>query len=165
MSDHIIAYKGVNYAVRVSDEDDYLFEEHRYYLNNSGDGRLYVARSCSKGTRNKRYLHHDIMPKVPGMDIDHRDRNRLNNRRDNLRYATRSQNMGNVDPASEYSNSGFRGVYLYTNGRTKPWFASIVWLGTRFCAYFYTRTEAVAWRTEQANRLFGAFAPQQRKAA
>jgi hypothetical protein len=56
-------------------------------------------------------LHRHLMGEPPaGMEIDHKDRNSLNNRRDNLRFATRTQNNSNKINGGRYRNTGYRGV-------------------------------------------------------
>lgn len=40
-------------------------------------------------------MHREILETPSGMDTDHKDRNRLNNQRNNLRIASRSQNLSN----------------------------------------------------------------------
>lgn len=54
------------------------------------------ARISLKGK--KIYLHHYICPPMPGMVTDHINRNRLDNRRDNLRVVTVSENLRNSAP-------------------------------------------------------------------
>lgn len=52
----------------------------------------------------------------PEQEIDHRDLNKLNNRFDNLRPATRSQNTSNK-VVQKNSRTGVRGVNLRENGK------------------------------------------------
>lgn len=61
-------------------------------------------------TRAPRYafLHGMILSAPDGMDIDHANGNGLDNRRSNLRFATRSQNSANSNKKG--STSRFRGV-------------------------------------------------------
>lgn len=90
-----------------------------------------------------------------GMDVDHRDRDRLNNRWSNLRLASRSQNSMNAKVRRD-NKSGFRGVHPAKNGR---WFARIckdqriIGLGT-----FDTIEAAAAARAKAERELFGEFA-------
>jgi hypothetical protein len=53
-----------------------------------------------------------------GMDVDHIDRDKANNRISNLRLATRSQNMANRVPKT-LPKSGARGVYF--DRRKRKW--------------------------------------------
>jgi hypothetical protein len=62
-------------------------------------------------------IHHGHLP-PKGMDIDHKDMNRSNNRIGNLRLSTRSQNMMNM-PAHKDSKSGIKGVVWRAD--TKKW--------------------------------------------
>ena len=54
-------------------------------------------------------LHRFIMHPSSGIDIDHRDGDGLNNRRSNLRFASRSQNTQNLRRPKN-NKSGFKGV-------------------------------------------------------
>ena len=51
-----------------------------------------------------------------GMDIDHIDGNSLNNRKENLRICTRSQNCSNKKVRRD-SRSGYKGVYIKKGGK------------------------------------------------
>jgi hypothetical protein len=54
------------------------------------------------------YMHRMIAG-IDGLDVDHKDRNGLNNTRKNLRPCTRSLNIANATKRASYS--GYRGVY------------------------------------------------------
>lgn len=59
-----------------------------------------------------------------GMQIDHKDRNKLNNRIDNLRLATSTQNKQNIHKPRSDNKSGFLGVWFCK--RTEKFNAEIV---------------------------------------
>ena len=88
--------------------------------------------------------------------IDHRDRNPLNNRWDNLRLATFSSNSANRR-RHRNNRSGFKGVWF--DPPTGKWRARIrkdkrsYWLGL-----FETPEEAHAAYVAKARELFGEFA-------
>jgi hypothetical protein len=88
--------------------------------------------------------------------IDHRDRNPLNNRWDNLRLATFSSNSANRR-RHRNNKSGFKGVWFHR--RTGKWRARIrkdkrsFWLGE-----FETPEHAHAAYVAKAHELFGEFA-------
>jgi hypothetical protein len=108
-------------------------------------------------------LHRAVMERAlgvainPSQQIDHQDRDPLNNRRKNLRFATRAQNMANKTPAKNKTTSKYVGLYLQRN-RTS-WSASIrhdgvvVYIGT-----FHTELDAAYVRDQFAIVLHGEFA-------
>lgn len=89
-------------------------------------------------------------------EVDHRDTDRSNNRWDNLREATRSQNRTNC-AAYRNNTSGYKGVSFYK--RTGKWKAQIQKEGRKISlGYFETPEAAHAAYIDAANRLFGQFA-------
>jgi hypothetical protein len=70
-------------------------------------GEGYAARDHGNGKTS--LMHHMILTPAEGFQIDHVDRNKLNNQRENLRYATRSQNSINSKIRID-NKSGFKGV-------------------------------------------------------
>lgn len=90
--------------------------------------------------------------------VDHRDRDGLNNRRLNLRFATQSQNLANSE--RRRAKSGYRGVKPITKpGRIKIWQANIrVHPRSIYLGAFATAEEAARAYDARAQKEFGEFA-------
>jgi hypothetical protein len=80
-----------------------------------------IAHFRREGIRRTILMHRFILGAPAGICVDHRNRNRLDNRRQNLRLVTHAQNMMNVG-ANRGSTSPYRGVSW--NGRLGKWVAS-----------------------------------------
>lgn len=89
-------------------------------------------------------------------DVDHVDGDGMNNRRSNLRVASRSQNMGNQRTRCGAKTSRFKGVSLLPNGR---WHAQIKVNGkTKFLGAYAEETDAATAYDRAARAAFGEFA-------
>jgi hypothetical protein len=89
--------------------------------------------------------------------VDHIDRNRFNNRYDNLRWVTRTENNQNKSMQSN-NKSGIVGVSLYR--RTNKWRASIsVNKVSKHLGCFVTKEDAIRARQEAEIQYFGEFRP------
>lgn len=77
--------------VEVDDADLAEFSRYRWYVGKRGNTR-YVSRNENGACI---FLHRQLMAPQPGMVVDHIDGNGLNNRRDNLRTLTHTQNLWN----------------------------------------------------------------------
>lgn len=89
----------------VVDDDDFgwlsVFEWH--YSDNPG-----YAQTTQEGIN--LYMHHMLLPPRDGFECDHWNRNKLDNRRENLRYLTHADNIRNRDKQRN-NTTGFTGVY------------------------------------------------------
>ena len=61
-------------------------------------------------------VHRVVMGNPKGMDIDHINHNSLDNRKENLRICTRSQNCANKKVRRD-SRSGYKGVCVRKGGK------------------------------------------------
>lgn len=88
----------------------------------------------------------------PEHEIDHRDKNPLNNAFENLRPATHAQNHQNISLRSD-NTSGYRGVAW--DKQASKWTAYINVEGRkRHLRYFATKEAAVAARFEAQRALY-----------
>lgn len=85
----------------VDDEDFERTSAFKWHANVTPSGRVYAARKVPTGMRGTRttygiqYLHHFIVGKPVAAVIDHANRNSLDDRRENLKERTQSQNILN----------------------------------------------------------------------
>ena len=99
----------------------------------------------------------------PPEDTDHINGKRSDNRWSNLRAATRSQNLGNMDVGPR-NTSGYKGVSLMR--RDGLWRATIRMRGkVKNLGHFDTPEEAHAAYCHAAERVHGEFASHRREAA
>jgi hypothetical protein len=103
------------------DQLDYNY--HAQWLWSFGTDKY--ARRGHKATNTHIYLHVEIAKSmgiwIPGRQVDHRNLNRLDCQRTNLRIATNQQNSRNKN--SSGNTSPYIGVSWYT--RTQQWVAKI----------------------------------------
>jgi hypothetical protein len=92
---------------------------------NKNTNSFYVLGSLySKEDKKKMILLHRFLLDDPnGFLIDHKNNDTLDNRRNNLRFATNSENQQNRKSAQRDNKSGVRGVYW--NKHAKSWHARI----------------------------------------
>lgn len=90
------------------DNADYECVKRFRWYSLKGRNTFYAVRHDE--TRSLIMMHRFILelPRGRKPEVDHRDRNGLNNQRTNLRISTHSQNMGN---SRGHNKTGFKGVY------------------------------------------------------
>lgn len=145
----------------VSDEDyDYLNQfQWKLYI---GKTTFYPERylpviNRNKDIQSKIRMYNDIGERIGIIGlIDHKDRNGLNNQRENLRPATRSQNQMNQGIRID-NISGYKGVTFHKlNNR---WMAQITRRSKVIClGYFDDPIKAAEAYDRAARRLHGDFA-------
>lgn len=101
---------------KIDNDDIQKVKEYKWRINNNG----YVV-SNSKN-RTCIFIHRIICNTPDGMFTDHKNNNKLDNRKKNLRIVNKHQNNINRKGLNKDNTSGFRGVYKDRNNR---WFARI----------------------------------------
>lgn len=120
------------------------------------DGYIYIVID------RKHYVAHRLIwlyvtGNWPKEELDHINNQRADNRIENLREATRSQNKVNAAVRLR-SKSQIKGVYFDARRPKKPWQAYITKEGKRqTIGFFATKEEAADARNKKAFELFGDF--------
>ena len=143
------------------DEDDYdLVKERTWHaLAASNRKGWYAATNMPVGRCQYKIvrMHRLILGIKDGRLVDHRNRDGLDNRRDNLRIANHTQNRAN---AIGRGVSPYRGVtYEPKRNSARPWVANL-WSGRRVkrLGCFETQEEAALAYNVAARDAFGEFA-------
>lgn len=141
------------------DYDGEYFSQYKWYL--SSKGYAYRTVYTENGVRNI-HLHREVARTPKGLVTDHINRNRLDNRSCNLRWATAKLNGENRTPyARKISVSGYRGViqstYPSAYGKrdkvTNGWVAR---LRGKNLGYFTDKEEAARAYDASAREYYGS---------
>lgn len=148
--------------VALADEDDLnLLSQHRWCaINSHGKWGWYASTALWKrnGKTKKASMHRMVMGFPQDLEIDHINGNGLDNRRQNLRVATRSQNGANKPKYKQGAISKYKGVGR-AKSKTKPWLATIKANGKHVhLGHFYTEEQAAHAYNAAALEAWGEFA-------
>jgi hypothetical protein len=140
----------------VDDEDyDFLIGLGTWYCHSAG----YAEHALPRPRRGSILMHRVIMQRMcPGYkgDVDHRNTNALDNRRRNLRQATKRENARNRGPQRN-NKTGFKGVSF--EARRQKYVARIKTdTYYKFLGYFATPIEAADAYQKAAHKYHGEFA-------
>ena len=129
--------------VKIDKEDYKKVKDLKWHLNNQSHAATTIKNKKIK-------LHQLVLGKKDGFEIDHINHDKLDNRKQNLRFATRSQNAMNT------KSTGY-----YWHKRDKKWRPQIginnriIYLG-----YFDKEKDAIKARKEAEKKYFGEYAYQ-----
>ncbi len=149
-----------NQYAMVNDEDFEELSKHRWYALKLCYGGFAAGRNDpideKKGKREIILMPRQIMNAPEGMDIDHQNHDTLDNRKENLRICTRSQNLANRGKQRNCS-SKFKGVSW--NKDNTNWRVQIQKDGKQhYLASCDSEIEAAKVYDEAAIKHFGEFA-------
>jgi hypothetical protein len=144
----------------VDPEDFQKLNAHKWFVKKSGNNIFYAIRAMRRvnGRKKNISMHRQIMGATPpGLVIDHKDSNGLNNTKENLRIVTSAQNIYNNRKTAKKTSSKYKGV-CYKKQKNK-YCATIGHHGHRkFLGYFENETDAAKTYDQAAKKLFGQFA-------
>jgi hypothetical protein len=133
-----------------------LVSRHNWHAMPVGQTVYAVRKEYGSGKQQAVLMHRVVTGAADGSDVDHRDRDGLNNRRANLRVCSRSENMRN-QPTPRHNSSGAKGV-SWVAGRNK-WLAQIKVNGRQVnLGRFDTLEAAQAAYADGAAKYHGEFA-------
>ncbi|MFP4698669.1 MAG: HNH endonuclease [Eubacteriales bacterium] len=137
----------VNYFL-IDKEDVEKIKKYKWYLRSNN----YVGTG---GDNETIYLHRYIVDCPDDLFVDHSNHNKLDNRKDNLRICSWSQN--NINRKMQSNNiSGYTGVWF--DNEKEQWVAAITFDYNRIhIGYFKNKEDAIKARKEAEEKHFGEF--------
>lgn len=137
----------------VDDEDYEILNQHKWYCLND-----YAARDKITDKRKRTlYMHRLIMNCSESSYVDHVDGNPLNNRRENLRICSQSQNNMNRNKTEGNFSSRYKGV-SFDKERNK-WVMRLQKDGKCIIRKrFEKELDAAVFYNEMALKVYGEFA-------
>lgn len=139
----------------VDDEDYEYLSQWKWYAKNGRGDLFYAYRAIyNKGVQTLIKMHRLIMEAPSDMEVDHIDRNGLNNQKHNLRICTHHQNQYNKG-AHEGGTSKYNGV-CYMKG----WYVAQISISgkRKFIGRFSSEIDAAIAYDKMARKIYGEFA-------
>lgn len=138
-----------NRVALVDDEDFEELNKHKWTSSSHG----YAKRAIFGKTV---YMHREILGKVDGLEVDHKNGNGLDNRKENLRRCSRMENVRN-QRCTRGGTSKYKGVSWHKI--VGMWRATIFKNGRHFqINHFKNEVDAAKAYDVTAKELYGEFA-------
>ena len=139
----------------VDDEDYDELSKHNWCMQGDYAARWKGKRKGETGGKLMFYMHRVIMGLSDKSDIvvDHINRNKLDNRKENLRVCTSSDNSKNKKP---YNRFGYKGIVKFSSGK----YQAMIWDGKKniHLGNFPNLQEAAREYDKAAKKYHGEFA-------
>lgn len=138
----------------VDDEDFEELNKYKWTYNPHGGG--YASRTDRSGAKQRTVLmHRVIIGAQKGQQVDHINRNRLDNRKSNLRICSPGENARNASKRKDGKTSSFKGVY-----KRKEKFTSHIQVNGKrqFLGYYKDELNAAYYYNEFAKKFHGDYA-------
>jgi len=131
-------------------EDILIVKKYSWFISPGG----YVVANIADGCMIM--LHSLLLSNIKGLWVDHISRNKLDNRKSNLRYASPQQNCFNAG-VSKNNTTGYKGVY-YDKSRDKYQAEIMCSRKKHHLGRFDTAIDAAKAYNKKAVELFGEYA-------
>lgn len=143
--------------VTIIDKKDFkLVSKFKWCAGLAPNGKFYAKSTVYRKKKKNIYLHRLIKNAKKGQEIDHINGLSLDNRQENLRLTTRSENQRNRG-FQKNNKSGFKGVCKRKD--RDDWLSQIKHLGKVIhLGYFSSKKEAALAYDRAARKLHGKFA-------
>lgn len=150
--------KNKDFTVEIDDDDFRVVGGLNWYCIKAGRGHRYAGWYFKDrdGKESLLLMHRVLFSLQHGdkMEVDHRDRNGLNNKRENIRLCEHKENMRNRK-ISKANKCGLKGVYASGN----KWRAEIKFNGKKIhIGCFSTKEDAHDAYKKSASELHADFA-------
>jgi len=143
-------------AEAIIDDDDYdKIKNYKWFLDRLGYAEAsHHNINEADGKRGGIKMHHLIMNSKKGQTIDHKNRNKLDNRKENLRFCTKQQNRWNTE-FKKKRPSGYIGVI-----QRKIGFEAVININKKYIVIgrYKTAEEAAIAFNNKAKKERGEFA-------
>lgn len=156
---HVNLTKGQKTMVDDADYDHLTQWNWHFGANGYAVREQHLGMKDGKRIRRTVLMHRELVDAPKGLDVDHVNENKLDNRRSNIRLATRSQNKANMRAVKRKDNLPM-GVTFNPSPRSKqPYMARVCMNGkSYFVGNFYQLKDAVSAYAAKKKELYGDFA-------
>jgi hypothetical protein len=138
----------------VDDEDFERLSKNKWYFCFGYATRAFWLKEKKKQI--KILMHREVLNNSDKREVDHINHNKIDNRKQNLRFCSHRQNLINV-PISKRNTSGYKGVIW--EGRKNKWVVYVRHHGKdKFGGYFIDKKTAAKSYNKLALKYFGEFA-------